>query len=89
MEWNNVVWPVCTLTPEEAEFCSVYAEVGGEQPKPGVLNRVYPKRFVVSSFPGEISVPAGRFQSSGRYTKVYGVTFSGELKRWMIGRAHV
>lgn len=80
MNNTQVVWPALELLEFEKQFCNYYRE--GE--RPGVLRRIYPLRLVDSSLPDDVQQLSVRFVPSGRRTRVFAVTMSGDLDNWML-----
>lgn len=75
-----VSWPPCDLSDEEREYVSLYATTD----RPGVKRRTYGADLVQTTFPGEISQLSQAVAFSGRYVRLFGFTFSGEIYAWTI-----
>jgi hypothetical protein len=83
----NTCWPPLQLTEFEAEYVSHYQTPGeGDHPAlPGVYRRAYPLGLQrVRNFPGESDELVAQFVPSGRYTRVFAMTFSGDLNWWKL-----
>lgn len=77
----NVAWPPLLLTEDELDFVRQYAD----EDHPGVLRRVYPGTLLrPRNLVGEQDVLSFSFKPSGRFTRVFAVTFSGDTLFWEI-----
>lgn len=80
MSFIDRAWPELELTADERQWCDYYASAD----KPGVLRRCQQVTLVFSTFPGEENVQSVKFASSGRRTRVFALTFSGDTFWWGI-----
>ena len=80
MSFIDRAWPELELTEEERQWCDYYAS----DKKPGVLRRTQQVTLVLTTFAGEQNVFSVKFASSGRRTRVFGLTFSGDTLWWRI-----
>lgn len=82
------VWPELELTAEEAQYNAHYANYNGPQDgRPGVLRRTYPIQLSYSNFSGETNKTTVSFIPSGRRTRLFALTFSGDVEWWIINVA--
>lgn len=72
--------PPLQLTDEERRAVGVYADAT----RPGVLARYYPLQLVSTAVAGEVSQFVATLKTSGRYTRVYAWTFTGDVEAWSI-----
>lgn len=82
---NSVIFPECDLLPEEKEANTLYPESApkGEKPKAFVLTRLYPlSPLIKTAVPGETDVFTVNYTPSGRRTRIYALTMSGDLELW-------
>ncbi len=84
MNLSNV-WPPLRLTAEEQQYCGYYAnEQGPQDGRPGVLRRMWPVTLSATLVTGETSVLIAQFVPSGRRTRVFAMTFSGDIEWWTL-----
>lgn len=77
----NIAWPPLLLTEDELEFCGQYAD----PEKPGVLRRVYSGTLVrPRNIAGETDALIYTYKPSGRFTRVFAVTFTGDVLFWEV-----
>lgn len=79
MSFVNTWWPQLELEPDEREWCGIYAEEG----LPGVLPRQWPCTLIGSSIASE-NVLRQTVNFSGRRTRIYAMTASGDIAAWRI-----
>lgn len=75
-----IVWPPLELDPIEREYVAHYANPA----KPGVLRRAYGATLVQSIVAGVDPQPTQIVNFSGRRTRVFGFTFSGDVSAWLL-----
>ena len=77
----NVAWPPLLLTEDELDFVRLYAD----DEFPGVLRRVYPGTLLrPRNLVGEQDVLSFTYKPSGRFTRVFAITFSGDTLFWEV-----
>lgn len=81
MNIQQVLWPTLELTEWEKQYVSYYRE-GNE--KAGVLRRCYPLQMRATNLPDDHEVLDQRFVPSGRRTRLFALTFSGDIDNWEI-----
>ena len=82
----NIGWPPLFLTEDESKYVATYAtKFPDGTRKPGVLRRSYAGKLVVpTNLPNERQQLSYQFRASGRYTRLFAVTFSGNVDFWRI-----
>lgn len=84
----STFWPPLELdeaTRKWVDFYSTDADPAkGIEGKPGVLRRTYGMQLVETSFPGEQSKLTDNFAPSGRYVRLFAMTFSGFLQNFQV-----
>lgn len=80
----NCIWPPLQLTEFESQHVGHYAGVRRDgKMYPGVFRRAYPLTLTkVANLPGEANQLVASFAPSGRYTRVFALTFSGDVMWW-------
>lgn len=73
------------MTEEELRYNAPYANFGGpDDGRPGVLRRMYPLQLIGTTFPGETNQTTQNYLPSGRRTRVFALTFSGDVEWWVL-----
>lgn len=82
----NIGWPPLFLTEDESQYVATYAtKFPDGTRKPGVLRRSYGGKLVVpTNLPNERQQLSYQFRASGRFTRLFAVTFSGNVDFWRI-----
>ena len=83
----NCIWPPLQLTEFESQHVGHYAGVRKADGRayPGVFRRAYPLTLTrARNIDGEADQLVANFAPSGRYTRVFALTFSGDVQYWTL-----
>jgi len=80
-----IAWPNLQLTELEKSVASYYTTTGEDGvTRPGVMRKIYTNTLIKTLVAGEQPVVADRFLPSGRRTRCFAITFSGDVEFWRI-----